>query len=46
MVGRNVPKNATIVKQIYDAGHEIGNHTSNHKKINCFIYLGCQTRSK
>ncbi|MGC7928370.1 polysaccharide deacetylase family protein [Lysinibacillus sp. VIII_CA] len=40
MVGRNVPKNATIVKQIYDAGHEIGNHTSNHKKLTALSISG------
>lgn len=40
MVGRNVPKNASIVKQIYDAGHEIGNHTSNHKKLTALSISG------
>lgn len=40
MVGKNVSKNATIVKQIYDAGHEIGNHTSNHKKLTALSIAG------
>ncbi|MFJ7953207.1 polysaccharide deacetylase family protein [Lysinibacillus sp. NPDC096418] len=33
MVGRNVSKNQAIVKQIYEEGHEIGNHTWNHPKL-------------
>ncbi|SCY35345.1 MULTISPECIES: polysaccharide deacetylase family protein [Lysinibacillus] len=33
MVGKNVSRNAAIVKQVYEAGHEIGNHTLNHKKL-------------
>ena len=33
MVGRNVSKNQAIVKQMYEEGHEIGNHTWNHPKL-------------
>lgn len=33
MVGKNVSKNESIVKQIYGDGHEIGNHTWNHPKL-------------
>ena len=33
MVGRNVAKNQDIVKQMYEDGHEIGNHTWNHPKL-------------
>lgn len=40
MVGKNVSKNAPIVKQIYDGGHEIGNHTSNHKKLTALSIAG------
>ena len=33
MVGTNVSKNPAIVEQVYEAGHEIGNHTWNHPKL-------------
>lgn len=33
MVGKNALKNPGIVKQIYEEGHEIGNHTWNHPKL-------------
>ncbi|QGG51887.1 polysaccharide deacetylase family protein [Lysinibacillus pakistanensis] len=33
MVGKNVTKNAALVEKIYDAGHEVGNHTWNHIKL-------------
>ena len=33
MVGKNVSKNQGIVQQIYEDGHEIGNHTWNHPKL-------------
>lgn len=33
MVGKNVTKNAALVEKIYDAGHEVGNHTWNHSKL-------------
>ncbi|MDD1505685.1 MULTISPECIES: polysaccharide deacetylase family protein [unclassified Lysinibacillus] len=33
MVGQNVSKNSAVVKQIYEAGHEIGNHTWDHAKL-------------
>lgn len=33
MVGKNVSKNQAIVKQMVEAGHEIGNHTWNHPKL-------------
>ncbi|MFJ7736503.1 polysaccharide deacetylase family protein [Lysinibacillus sp. NPDC097287] len=33
MVGRNVLKNQSIVQQMYEDGHEIGNHTWNHPKL-------------
>ncbi|MGE7915766.1 polysaccharide deacetylase family protein [Lysinibacillus xylanilyticus] len=33
MVGTNVSKNPAIVEQVYEAGHEIGNHTWNHSKL-------------
>ena len=32
-VGNNVIKNPELVKEILDRGHEIGNHTMNHKLI-------------
>lgn len=34
MVGDWVEKNAEAVKKIYDAGHEIGNHSYNHPHVN------------
>jgi len=40
MVGKNVSRNTAIVKQVYEAGHEIGNHTSNHKKITSLSIAG------
>ncbi|MFJ8517551.1 polysaccharide deacetylase family protein [Lysinibacillus xylanilyticus] len=33
MVGQNASKNSAIVKKVYEAGHEIGNHTWNHSKL-------------
>lgn len=33
MVGRRVPNNTKLVKDIYNSGHEIGNHTWNHPKL-------------
>ena len=33
MVGTNVSRNPAIVEQVYEAGHEIGNHTWNHSKL-------------
>ena len=33
MVGKNVTTNQGIVKQLYEEGHEIGNHTWNHPKL-------------
>ncbi|MDM5248672.1 MULTISPECIES: polysaccharide deacetylase family protein [unclassified Lysinibacillus] len=33
MVGTNVSRNPALVEQIYEAGHEIGNHTWNHSKL-------------
>ncbi|MGE7949800.1 polysaccharide deacetylase family protein [Lysinibacillus sp. NPDC093688] len=33
MVGPNASKNSAIVKKVYEAGHEIGNHTWNHSKL-------------
>lgn len=33
MVGPNASKNSAIVKKVYEAGHEIGNHTWNHPKL-------------
>lgn len=33
MVGQNVASNKAIVQQINEAGHEIGNHTWNHKNL-------------
>jgi len=33
MVGKNVTKNAALVETIYEAGHEVGNHTWNHSKL-------------
>ncbi|MCL1701533.1 polysaccharide deacetylase family protein [Lysinibacillus sp. Bpr_S20] len=33
MVGPNASKNSAVVKQVYEAGHEIGNHTWNHPKL-------------
>ena len=40
MVGKNVSKNATIVKQVYEAGHEIGSHTLSHKKLTSLSIAG------
>ena len=34
MVGDWVEKNSEAVKKIYDAGHEIGNHSYNHPHVN------------
>lgn len=34
MVGDWVEKNAEAVKKIYEAGHEIGNHSYNHPHVN------------
>lgn len=31
MIGKNVDTNPTIAKQIVDAGHEVGNHSYNHR---------------
>ena len=33
MVGYNVRNYKDVVRQVYDAGMEIGNHTSDHKKL-------------
>lgn len=33
MVGPNASKNSAIVKKVYEAGHEVGNHTWNHPKL-------------
>lgn len=33
VVGNKVEKNPTILKEIFNAGHEIGNHTYNHSKL-------------
>ncbi|MGE8034031.1 deacetylase [Lysinibacillus sp. KCTC 33748] len=33
MVGPNASKNSAIVKNVYEAGHELGNHTWNHPKL-------------
>ena len=33
MVGYNVRNYKDVVKQVYDAGMEIGNHTTDHKKL-------------
>jgi len=40
MVGKNVSRNAAIVKQVYEAGHEIGNHTLSHKKLTTLSIAG------
>ena len=34
MVGDWIEKNNELVKKIYDAGHEIGNHSYNHPHVN------------
>lgn len=40
MVGKNVSRNTAIVKQVYEAGHEIGNHTLSHKKLTTLSIAG------
>ncbi|WP_155592281.1 polysaccharide deacetylase family protein [Lysinibacillus cavernae] len=40
MVGKNVSRNATLVNQVYAAGHEIGNHTFDHKKLTTLSIAG------
>lgn len=33
MIGRNMENNIPLVKQVYDAGYEIGNHTYSHPNL-------------
>lgn len=33
VIGQEVKKYPEIMKEVYDAGHEIGNHTYNHEKL-------------
>jgi len=33
LIGRHAQQNPELVKQIYQAGHEIGNHTYSHKEL-------------
>ena len=33
LIGSNIEKNQKLVKRIYDEGHEIGNHTYSHPKL-------------
>jgi peptidoglycan/xylan/chitin deacetylase (PgdA/CDA1 family) len=34
LVGQEVAGNEALLRRMYDGGHEIGNHTWNHRKIN------------
>lgn len=38
MVGDWVDKNQEVVKKIYEAGHEIGNHSNTHPHVNNLTY--------
>jgi len=44
LLGSSVEKHPEMVKEIYNAGHEIGNHTYNH--VNFFKYSGDDEKEK
>ena len=44
VVGERVPSYATEIRRMHDNGHEIGNHTQNHKYLNKLDAAGIQAQ--
>ena len=44
VVGKNVKKNPSVLMEVFNAGHEIGNHTYNHPKLTTLTDKEIQTQ--